>query len=85
VTVSSSKYDPLRERLAQDGAAEGRVSFAVLDRHVVGRLPPSARRWRVWWQNDGAGSHVQARSWLDAGYRVDSVELPNGPVVFRRM
>jgi hypothetical protein len=85
VRAAESKYGPLRERLAQDGQAEVRLSFAVLDRLIPGGLPPSARRWRVWWQNDGAGSHVQARSWLEAGYRVDSVELPNGPVVFRRM
>jgi hypothetical protein len=83
--VTASKYDPLRERLVQDGGAEVRLSFAVLDRLIAGGLPPSARRWQVWWQNDGAGSHVQARSWLDAGYRVDSVELPNGPVGFRRV
>ena len=82
--MTNSKYDPLRERLAQDGSAEVRMPFAVLDGLVTGGLPASARRWKVWWQNDGAGSHVQARAWLDAGYRADSVELPNGPVIFRR-
>jgi hypothetical protein len=82
--VTGSKYDPLRERLAQDGSAEVRLSFAVLDGLIAGGLPASARRYKPWWQNDGEGSHVQARSWLGAGYRVESVELPNGPVVFRR-
>ena len=83
--MTPSKYDPLRERLAQDGGADVRLSFAVLDRLIAGGLPPSARRWQVWRQNDGEGSHVQARSWLDAGHRVESVALPNGPVIFHRM
>lgn len=81
----TSKYDALRDRLVDDGGSEVRLSFAALDRLIPGGLPPSARRWRVWWQNDGEGSHVQARSWLDAGYKVDDVELPHGPVVFRRI
>ena len=84
VRAGDSRYHPLRDRLRQDGGPEVRLSFAVLEQLIPGGLPPSARRWRVWWQNDGDGSHVQARSWLEAGYRVESVELPNGPVVLRR-
>jgi hypothetical protein len=57
-----------------------RLSFAALDRIIPGGLPPSARRWKAWWQNDGDGSHVQARSRLETGYRIESVELPNDPV-----
>ncbi len=83
--AGDSKYHPLSDRLLAEDQPKVRLSFAGLDRVIPGGLPPSGRRWRVWWQNEGEDSHVQARSWLDAGYRVESVELPNGPVVFRRL
>ena len=83
--AGDSKYHPLRDRLRDDGGAEVRLAFAVLDGLIPGGLPASARRWKAWWPNDGAGSHVQARSWWDTGYRVENVELPNGPVTFRRI
>ena len=38
---------------------------------LVGRLPESAYRHRAWWgNNDGT---VEAKAWLDAGWRVESV------------
>ena len=80
-----AKYDALREHLVQEGGPVVTLSFAVLDGLLPGGLPPSARRHRVWWQNNPPKSHVQARAWHDAGYVVEDVGLPNGPVTFRRV
>ena len=49
---------------------------------LVGRLPESAYRHRAWWSNnDGT---VAPRAWLDAGWRVESVNQAAGEVVFVR-
>ncbi len=50
--------------------------------HLVGRLPDSAHRHRAWWGNNG--SNVEGRAWLDAGWRVDSVNAAAGEIVFTR-
>ena len=75
------KYGPLRKYLL--GAVGPRVSMtfkAVED--LVGRLPESAYRYRAWWgNNDGT---VEAKAWLEAGWRVESVDQTAGQVVFVR-
>lgn len=69
-----SKYSPLPRHLAAEAAAQVDMTFWEID-DLVGGLPASARRHRPWWSNEREGSHVQARAWLDAGWRVDSVNL----------
>jgi hypothetical protein len=39
---------------------------------------------QAYWANESVGSHVQAAAWLNAGYQVEHVELPFGPVRFWR-
>jgi hypothetical protein len=70
-TRTGGKYVPLREHLAATRAPV-EVSFADIDR-LVGGLPPSARDHREWWAN--THGHTHANAWLDAGMRVDSVNL----------
>jgi hypothetical protein len=48
----------------------------------VAGLPPSAYEHRAWWSNERQGSHVQAIGWLDAGRRVESVDLDTTRVTF---
>jgi len=49
---------------------------------LVGSLPESAYRHRAWWgNNDGTAA---AKAWLDAGWRVESVNQAVGEVVFTR-
>lgn len=78
------KYDALRETLLADGRPVIVLGFDELDDLLSGGLPASARAHRAWWANEVDGPHVQARSWAAAGYAVDAVELPTGPVTFRR-
>ena len=77
-----AKYDSLYRRLAGSELATARLSFAELD-EIVGGLPESATSHRAWWANETVGTHVQARSWVAAGYNVIEVVL-GSYVVFSR-
>jgi hypothetical protein len=73
------KYRPLQDHLARQRGVV-RMSFSELEQ-LVGELPPSARDHRPWWGNARA-SQAQARSWLNAGYRVTQVNLTSEWVEF---
>jgi hypothetical protein len=78
---AGGKYSPLHDHLARCTATRVRMTFAEVE-ELVGRLPDSAHRHRAWWGNNG--SNVEARAWLDAGWRVESVNQASGDVVFAR-
>ncbi len=59
------------------------MSFAEIERVVGFRLPASAGRHRPWWSNSTAG-HSQARAWLDARWRVETVDLSEAVVIFAK-
>lgn len=61
------------------------MTFADVSALLAGELPPSAYRYAEWWSNETAGSHVQARAWIQAGWRVAEVNLAAATVVFERM
>jgi hypothetical protein len=77
----SGKYAPLRRYLASRTGVE-RLSFAQIERVLGDALPLSARRHAAWWSNEAEGRHVQAHAWMDAGWRVESVDLEAAEVVF---
>lgn len=81
-----AKYDPLRrflENVAPD-TSEISLSFAQIEQILEDTLPNSARRYRPWWANEREGTHVQAASWLGAGWEVDTVNQDQEWVRFRR-
>lgn len=63
------KYSPLEQYLRDLRANQREValSFEQIERILNDKLPPSAYRYPAWWANEKEGSHVHARSWLDAG------------------
>jgi hypothetical protein len=77
-----AKYDPLENYLRRRGSAELELAFQEVERIIGSKLPTSASRPQ-WWGNetDPETSHVQSRSWLDAGY--EAFLLPHGRVLFR--
>jgi hypothetical protein len=78
---AGGKYGPLREHLSGTAGTRIRMSFTAVE-DLVGRLPESAYRHRAWWgNNDGT---AEAKAWLDAGWRVESVDQAAGEVVFTR-
>ena len=78
------KYEPLADRLRQEGDESWIVTFAEVERVLGFQLPASARKYREWWANQKDGRHSQARGWQDAGWQVWRVDLDNERVEFRR-
>jgi antitoxin HicB len=85
-TAPIGKYAPLQMHLNGLPRSEGRaqLSFAEIERIIGDKLPSSAHNHRAWWSNH-AGSHVQARAWLEAGWEVDGVDQEAQTVSFRRI
>lgn len=81
-----SRYTPLGIWLRGQSADEKRIqlSFEDVEEIIAGSLPESARSHRAWWANDSV-SHVQSQQWLDAGWRVSTVNLLQEKVVFSRV
>ncbi len=80
-TPAGGKYGPLRDHLSGTTGTRVRMTFTAVE-DLVGRLPESAYRHRAWWGNNGGTA--EARAWLDAGWRVESVNQVAGEVVFTR-
>jgi hypothetical protein len=82
VEPAMAKYDPLEAHLARRSDEEFEISFEEVERIIGDALPMSASRPQ-WWANETPdNSHVQSRSWRNAGY--DAFLLPQGRVLFRR-
>jgi len=55
-----SKYAPLRDFLTTRGGVTITLTFDQID-HLVGALPPSARKYQLWWlNNDPSHQHCRA-------------------------
>lgn len=80
----SSRYQPLHDHLADRSEPVVRMTFSQIERILGATLPDSARKYRPWWANEAAGTHVHARAWLDAGRRTTSVDLNAETVEFVR-
>lgn len=78
-----AKYDPFGAYLSLRRDEEFEISFEEVERILGDALPLSASRPQ-WWANetDPDSSHVQSRSWRNAGY--DAFLLPRGRVLFGR-
>jgi CBS domain-containing protein len=79
-----SRYAKLALYLQGLSSAEDRVrlSFDEVGEIIGHPLPPSSNH-RSWWANDSV-SHVQSIQWLDAGWRVASVNMSEGVITFTR-
>jgi hypothetical protein len=78
------KYDGLREYLLRQHSDRVTMSFEQVAAVVPGALPSSAYNHQAWWANEVSGSHVEARAWLDAGFRATAVSLTARRVTFVR-
>ena len=66
------KYDPLFRYLNSDVKSQVTLSYSEIENILSAKLPDSAYKYKEWWDNN---SHVQSKSWRDAGYKVDTVFL----------
>jgi len=79
-----AKYDPLFNHLSRCTEPRLRLSFAEIERIIGDSLPASARRHPAWWANERDGTHLHARSWLDAGHETQRLDLNGATVEFVR-
>jgi len=81
---ASLKYQPLGDYLtSRHDEACVRLSFTAVEKLIAGSLPPSAHQHREWWSNQSDTSNrPQAAAWLNAGFKVGSVDQENGWVEF---
>lgn len=63
---------------------EETLSFEQIEIIILDRLPPSAKKYSAWWNNEVEGSHVQARGWMGAGWQKDIVNFDEKWVRFVR-
>jgi hypothetical protein len=79
-----AKYDPLTAFLHRQERDTIRMSFQRLEKIIAASLPPTARSDRTWWGNTFNRTRVQAHAWLNAGWKVDVVDLARELVTFVR-
>ena len=79
------KYGPLEAHLSNHIEDECVLTHGQIEKIIRARLPKSASTARQWWGNEVSGSHVQADSWMHAGWKVaDACEPEKGRVCFVR-
>lgn len=81
---NDSRYAPLAIWLQNQTEDKVVCSFEEVENIIDDTLPPSARNLRAWWANDSV-SRVQSIQWLDAGWRVSSVNMTTEQVTFSRI
>jgi len=85
VPRSVSKYEALGSHLKFRAAFTGlvKLSFARIDGLIGSNLPISAFRDEAWWSNSSSSAHT--KSWLEAGWEVQEVNLKEGYVIFKKV
>jgi hypothetical protein len=81
----ASKYARLGQHLRNTPEDRIRLPFEDVEAILGFDLPKSARTFAPWWANDDGGSHVQAQSWMQAGWRTCDVDVPGEQVTFERV
>ena len=77
------RYAVLADWLSHQQEAEITLSFEQVEGIIGSPLPLSARTFRAWWANNTVG-HSHSILWLEAGWRVESVDLSEEWVRFAR-
>ena len=67
--MKDKKYDSLKKYLRNYQIS---LSYPMIEKIIGEKLPESAYKYKAWWAN---GGHIQAYSWLDAGWKVKRVDL----------
>jgi hypothetical protein len=78
------KYDALCDHLRRQSRRTLEMTFDEISDLVPGGLPPSAYNHIEFWANT-RGSHIQANSWQDAGFRTRSTNMTARRVTFVRI
>lgn len=68
-----SKYYPLENYLKKSQKQKETLKYEEIEKILGFTLPKSGYKHRQWWEN--GGGHTQANSWLNAGWKVDVVDM----------
>lgn len=79
-----SKYQPLGAYLNKQFASHIPMTFAEIERVIGTSLPPSAYDHRPWWSNNPS-NNVMTKTWLEAGFETEQVDMVSKKLVFRRV
>ena len=79
-----SKYLPLQNHLNKLPHTEWNVSFSDIENLIGGTLPKSAYTYPAWWANNPTG-HSHARSWIEAGWETEDINITAQTLTFRRV
>jgi|Deesub1362A_J573_1020465.scaffolds.fasta_scaffold06767_3 hypothetical protein len=77
------KYHRLEQYLKDNQRETEILRFDNIEEILGFKLPKSAYVYRAWWANDK--THSQAKSWLNAGWRVVSVDFVKKSVKFEKV
>jgi hypothetical protein len=77
------KYSRLGDYLRAQTRSEVPMTFAQIER-VIGAKLPESHKYRAWWSNNAFNS-VMTKTWLEAGYRTERVDMAGRKLVFRRV
>jgi DNA-binding XRE family transcriptional regulator len=80
---ADSKYYPLYTYLHTQSLDELTLTLSEIESLLGLPLPASARVNRAWWSNRSRGA-VQADAWMSAGYHVETIDLENERITFRK-
>ena len=81
--MGKSKYDGLGQYLSGSQEQVETLSYDEIEQILGDKLPQSAYKLRQWWENTNE-RHSQANSWLNAGWKVSSVELERS-ITFKKV
>ncbi|MCP4360319.1 MAG: helix-turn-helix transcriptional regulator [Chloroflexi bacterium] len=79
----NSKYYPLYQFFQQSSEDVILLTVGDVNSLLDGNLPTSARSQRAWWSNRRTAV-AQSAAWINAGYRVDELNLEVGQITFRK-
>jgi hypothetical protein len=75
--VMTGKYTPLENYLRDLPESQREVSlrFEQIEGILNNKLPSSAYEDRRWWDHETEGNHVNKRSWSNAGWKIERLDV----------
>jgi hypothetical protein len=82
----ASKYSPLEYYLRDlpESQREVTLRFEEIERILKSKLPSSAYESEKWWEHETEGNHIHKRSWSNAGWSIESLDVNRKWVKFVR-
>ena len=73
----AGKYTPLENYLRNLSESQREVTlrFEQIEKILNAKLPSSAYEDQRWWLNEKEGNHVNARSWSNADWKIESLDV----------